>query len=448
MYFLQTRQNTPLLHKLFWVMLGAYIANAAIILSGYFMLGDQLLGVISIASVLLLLITGYMALKKGYKPAMYFLVAWSVLLVSVVIFILKDYNLVPYNSTTRHSMQIGSALEALLLSLALANRINVLKKEKEEAHLETLRSLEENKRLITEQNVNLERKVEERTQELKQANKELLTVIQTLRETQAQLIQREKMASLGELTAGIAHEIQNPLNFVNNFAEVSSELIDEINEAIQNSERGEVSSVASSLKENLGKISYHGRRASDIVKGMLQHSRSSTGQKEPTDINALTEEYLRLSYHGFRAKDKTFNATMETYFDEQIEKLNVIPQDLGRVFLNLFTNAFYSVLEKKKKLGDAHLPDGQGYEPKVTVSTAARDGVIEVRIKDNGTGVPRKVVDKIYQPFFTTKPSGEGTGLGLSISYDIIKALGGELEVQTQEGEFAEFIVRLPISQN
>ena len=258
-----------------------------------------------------------------------------------------------------------------------------------------------------------------------------------LKTTQAQLFQSEKMASLGELTAGIAHEIQNPLNFVNNFSEVSTELVDEMNIEIEKGNTRDAKLIAQDLKQNLEKINHHGKRAGDIVKSMLQHSRSSTATKEPTDINKLADEYLRLAYHGLRAKDKSFNATMKTDFDESIGNINIISQDIGRVMLNLITNAFYAVTEKKKQAGES-------YEPTVTVTTKKIGERIEIKVADNGNGIPQKVQDKIFQPFFTTKPTGQGTGLGLSLSYDIIKAHGGELKVETEEGKGAEFIIILP----
>ncbi len=262
-----------------------------------------------------------------------------------------------------------------------------------------------------------------------------------LQVTQKQLIQSEKMASLGELTAGIAHEIQNPLNFVNNFSEVSTELVDEMNEEIAKGNLEDAAAIANDLKQNLEKINHHGKRAGDIVKGMLQHSRSSSGQKEPTDINALADEYLRLAYHGLRAKDKSFNATMKTDFDESIGNINIIPQDIGRVILNLITNAFYVVNEKA--LSAVATPTAAKYEPTVSVSTKKEGNKVLISVKDNGNGIPQKVLDKIFQPFFTTKPTGQGTGLGLSLSYDIVKAHGGELKVETKEGEGSEFIIVL-----
>ncbi len=262
-----------------------------------------------------------------------------------------------------------------------------------------------------------------------------------LKATQAQLIQSEKMASLGELTAGIAHEIQNPLNFVNNFSEVNKEMIDELQAELKSGNTEEAIVISNDIKDNEEKINHHGKRADTIVKGMLQHSRANTGKKEPTDINALADEYLRLSYHGLRAKDKNFNADFKTDFDESIGKIHVVPQDVGRVLLNLFNNSFYAVNEKKK-LSEI------SYKPSVSVQTKRLNDKVEIIVSDNGNGIPKHIVDKIFQPFFTTKPTGQGTGLGLSLSYDIIKAHGGELRVQSKEGEGAEFIIKLPTGNN
>jgi ligand-binding sensor domain-containing protein/signal transduction histidine kinase len=273
--------------------------------------------------------------------------------------------------------------------------------------------------------------------ELQQA-REIEKAYHTLKTTQSQLIQSEKMASLGELTAGIAHEIQNPLNFVNNFSEVNVELINEMKDELSRGNVEEAKSIADDINGNEQKINFHGKRADAIVKGMLQHSRSSTGAKEPTDINALADEYLRLSYHGLRAKDKSFNATLKTDFDEAVGNINIIPQDIGRVILNLITNAFYSVNEKKKA-------GINGYEPTVSLSTRMTNDKVTISVADNGNGIPQKAMDKIFQPFFTTKPTGEGTGLGLSMSYDIVnKGHGGELTIKNNEGEGATFIITLP----
>jgi signal transduction histidine kinase len=302
---------------------------------------------------------------------------------------------------------------------------------------ENLKSEKEKQEILADQNETLEKEVIERTTALRKSLTDLTA-------TQAQLIQSEKMASLGALTAGIAHEIQNPLNFVNNFSEVSSELVAELKgeRSKVNGERDAVleNEILEDLSDNLEKINHHGKRADAIVKGMLQHSRTSSGKKEPIDINALADEYLRLSYHGFRAKDKDFNAIIETSFDERIGKIEVVVQDIGRVLLNLFNNAFYAVNEKKKET----TIQGENYEPEVLVTTKRVGDRVEIAVKDNGIGIPQKVVDKIFQPFFTTKPTGQGTGLGLSLSYDIIKAHGGEIKVDSKEGEGANFIVSLP----
>jgi len=274
---------------------------------------------------------------------------------------------------------------------------------------------------------------------IEDANKALTQTLEELKATQVQLIQSEKMASLGELTAGIAHEIQNPLNFVNNFSEVSNELLDEMTEQLEKGNANEAKAIANEVKMSLEKINLHGKRADGIVKSMLQHSRTSNNKKEPTDINVLADEYLRLAYHGLRAKDKSFNAALKTDYDENIGLIKIISQDIGRVILNLITNAFYAVMEKKKL-------QPEGYEPTVTVSTKKIDNKIIVEVKDNGTGIPQKAIEKIFQPFFTTKPTGQGTGLGLSLSYDIVtKGHGGEIKVETKEGESTGFSVILPV---
>ena len=301
---------------------------------------------------------------------------------------------------------------------------------------------QEELKIINNRKSELEALVNERTAELMQQKEALQATVNELKATQAQLIQQEKLASLGELTAGIAHEIQNPLNFVNNFSEVSTELLDELKsgpmQQLPETEKEYAEEILNDLTQNLNKITHHGKRADSIVKGMLQHSRVSTGQKELTNINALADEYLRLSYHGLRAKDKTFNAKLQTSFDETIDKVSIIPQDFGRVLLNLFNNAFYSVAQKKKSLNHT-------FEPTVQVSTRKLPGKVEICVRDNGSGISQEVLDKIFQPFFTTKPTGQGTGLGLSLSYDIItKGHGGEMKLNTQEGEFAEFIISIP----
>jgi signal transduction histidine kinase len=275
-------------------------------------------------------------------------------------------------------------------------------------------------------------------QVLQEQKNKVESTLHELKSAQSQLIQSEKMASLGELTAGIAHEIQNPLNFVNNFSEVNEELLAEMKDELDKGNIDDAKAIANDAIENQHKILHHGKRADAIVKGMLQHSSSGSGKKEPTDINKLADEYLRLAYHGLRAKDKSFNATMKTDFDETIGNINIIPQDIGRVILNLINNAFY-VVDEKKKSGLEH------YEPTVSVSTKKMNDKVEIKVSDNGNGIPQKILDKIFQPFFTTKPTGQGTGLGLSLSHDIVKAHGGELKVETKEGEGSAFVISLPV---
>lgn len=287
----------------------------------------------------------------------------------------------------------------------------------------------------------LEETIEELEQKraaIEQTNAALSKSLEELKAAQAQLIHAEKMASLGELTAGIAHEIQNPLNFVNNFSEVSKELLEEMKEELEEGNLEEVQEIVKDVIGNMEKILHHGKRADGIVKGMLMHSRTNKGEKEPTDINELVEEYLRLAFHGSRAKDKSFNVKLLTDYDQSIQNLEVIPQDIGRVILNLITNAFHAVNEKKKV-------SVESYQATVSVSTKKSDGQILISIADNGNGMPAEVVSKIFQPFFTTKPTGQGTGLGLSISYDIIKAHKGELTVKTKERTGTTFTIKLPI---
>ena len=321
----------------------------------------------------------------------------------------------------------------LAFEFAFANR--TLQKKLEEVNELSQQNISyeiEKQQILARQNETLEAQVKERTAALNQS-------LDFLKATQSQLIQSEKMASLGELTAGIAHEIQNPLNFVNNFSEVSSELMDEMNEELDNGDIVEAKAIAADIKQNLEKINHHGKRADAIVKGMLQHSRKTAGQKEATEINALADEYLRLSYHGFRAKDKSCNVTLVTNFDKQLPKINVVAQDIGRVFLNLFNNAFYAVYQKQKGLK-------ANYQPEVTVTTYGKNGYVVIEVKDNGIGMPNAIKDKIMQPFFTTKPTGEGTGLGLSLTYDIVvKGHSGNIEVDTREGEGSVFIVTLMV---
>ena len=379
----------------------------------------------------------------------------SIFAVSIVLFLIYIAiveNFLPKTATKNEIINaVGVPIFMLLFfvgpQLSVSGAISFsLAKEFVKTNLSLSQKLEEIEKLSNEkqqilstQNEYLEKQVNQRTAELNQS-------LENLKITQNQLIQSEKLASLGELTAGIAHEIQNPLNFVNNFSEMSVELAQELNEELDKEliDKGLVEELMSDLIQNQEKISHHGKRASSIVKGMLEHSRTSTGTKELTDINALADEYLRLSYHGLRAKDKSFNADFKTNFEENLPQIKVISQDLGRVLLNLINNAFYAVGKREKDVKET----GGSFKPTVTVITKTIDNQIIISIKDNGTGMPETVKAKIFQPFFTTKPTGQGTGLGLSLSYDIVKAHGGELKVESKEGEYTEFTIILPQKPN
>jgi two-component system NtrC family sensor kinase len=424
----------------------------------------------------------YSSSKEGRRGARILTIGAIATIVLFITFILQGTFT---NSSFLHSISITRIANYLLYALSLPAAVSYflaqdfaltsrrLKQKLEEVNELSQRNLtieKEKKEILSSQNLLLEQQVKERTYALSQS-------IEELKSAQTQLVQSEKMASLGELTAGIAHEIQNPLNFVNNFSEVNMELSDEIMEAVKKADLDTISQLAADIKSNQEKIREHGHRADGIVKSMLQHSRRSTGIKEPTDINVLVDEYARLSYHGIKAKDKNFNVTFKADYDPHAGSCNIIPQDIGRVLLNLFNNAFYAVTEKNMEHLQSAAPDKEIYEPTVTVTTkldygiansndsggksATRNPQSEIRnpqsvigtpqsviitVRDNGSGVPDSVKEKIFQPFFTTKPTGVGTGLGLSLSYDIVtKGHGGRLDVKTEEGKFTEFIIQLPV---
>jgi two-component system, NtrC family, sensor kinase len=385
--------------------------------------------------------------SRGYPPARTFLLAmvpfWLTLVLSALTKTLFPTTLFKaYGSFFEGAQGFAYAWVFAIYGFAVKQR-KTYRKE-----VEIRREKEEQQR---RERALLEELVQERTQELvtqkaelSHQKEELQAALNELQAAQDQLIQKEKLASLGELTAGIAHEIQNPLNFVNNFSEISVDLLDELQEERQKPD-GErdlalEEELFTDLRQNLQKIGHHGQRASGIVRSMLQHSRASTGQREPTDLNALADEYLRLSYHGLRAKDKQFNASFEAELDPALPPVALVAQDIGRVLLNLYNNAFYAVQQRKQSDSDP------AYQPTVRVTTKRDPDTAEIRVRDNGTGIPPDLLDKIFQPFFTTKPSGSGTGLGLSLSYDIItKGHGGTLRVESEAGTFTEFIITLPI---
>ena len=384
----------------------------------------------------------YIALTRNeFKPAKSFI--YSIIPVAALSFFEEIFKLIVPSTYDNWKGYFETANVFAIIWFAAMMFID--KRQRAVLAKEQLKAVQREKKLELSEamQAELEVQVAERTAELLGQKTALQETLHELKSTQSLLIQSEKMASLGELTAGIAHEIQNPLNFVNNFSEVSHELLDEMNVAIAKGDLTEAKVIASDVQQNLEKILQHGKRADAIVKGMLQHSRTSSSTKEPTDINKLADEYLRLAYHGLRAKDKSFNVTMKTDFDESIGNINIIPQDIGRVILNLITNAFYAVDERKKQRTSEGLKTG--FEPMVSVSTKKTNGKIEISVADNGIGIPEKIKEKIFQPFFTTKPTGQGTGLGLSLSYDIVKAHGGDLKVETVEGQGSEFIIQLPV---
>lgn len=385
--------------------------------------------------------------EAEFRPLKWMILAVApVVVVNIIDNVIDSFFPALYKDTEEYfeMVSLGAVLWGAALLWYTRNQRKSLELERQR-----LKEKEEQFRMSEIMKKELEIQVAERTEDIRQQKEELEHTLTELKSTQAQLIQSEKMASLGELTAGIAHEIQNPLNFVTNFSDVSMELVDEMIQELNKQNPNEAIAIAADLKVNLSKILHHGNRADGIVKGMLQHSRSSTGQKEPTDINVLADEYLRLAYHGLRAKDKNFNAILKTEFDDSIGKLELVPQDIGRVILNLITNAFYVVNERKNSIAAGpQATTAKPYEPTVSVITRKRGNMAEIKIRDNGNGIPADILDKIFQPFFTTKPTGQGTGLGLSLSYDIIKAHGGELKVEnrlTAQGTGAEFTIVLPL---
>ncbi len=391
----------------------------------------------------------FLMLLKRHIPGTFFFIAMIVYFTGLMLFLFSLTNVIPsvvFGLSILTILQVCIAGEVALFSLGIGIKINEMQDVKNKEEIERLKG----EQLLAE------------NEEIKIQRQKAERALAELKITQNHLVQKEKLASLGELTAGIAHEIQNPLNFVNNFSELSVGIAEDLKEEMNKMDvdKGYIEELLTDLTQNQEKINHHGKRASSIVKGMLEHSRTSTGERELTDINKLADEYLRLSYHGLRAKDKTFNADFKTDFDENLPKIEVIPQDIGRVLLNLINNAFYAVNEKMKQntVTPSHAErDGAsralrdeaesikgGYQPMVSVSTAYKDNVIEIKVKDNGIGMPDSVKSKVFQPFFTTKPTGEGTGLGLSLAYDIVtKGHGGTLEVESVEGKGTTFVIKL-----
>ena len=432
---LKTALTMPQWNKqLLWLMYASFAFGIAQLSVGSFYTIGQWLSIIMLGGLLYVISS-----NEAFKTARFLITA--ILPYLVVSFVEEAVKLVSKSFYNKWS-DWGDIAETFAVIWGIGTWIVTRKQQKEltQAREKALKE-EQNNKIITAMKVDLEVQVAERTAELTQQKEELENALNELKSTQAQLIQSEKMASLGELTAGIAHEIQNPLNFVNNFSEVNNEIIEELKEhKVNGQSNGEADELLNDIFQNNEKIAFHGKRADAIVKGMLQHSRKNTGIKEATDINALCDEYLRLSYHGLRAKDKSFNADFKTDFDTSISKINIVPQDVGRVILNLVNNAFYAVSDKKKTADET-------YKPMVLIQTKKAGDDIEIFVKDNGKGIPANVLDKIFQPFFTTKPTGQGTGLGLSLAYDIItKEHNGTIKAESKEGEGTVFIIELPLS--
>ncbi|MBO0932405.1 sensor histidine kinase [Fibrella aquatilis] len=447
--FLRLRQQAPLFHKIGVGILLLYAVSIGInvlSISAFGREGRQIdfVPIVALVEGVFSVWAGVITYRGGFRPAMFYIIGNLVFFLSIFFFLLYAFGKLPHSFWTYNSMHIGSGIEIILFTLALTYKVNLLKQQQEEAVREQLRLAETNRQLVENQNAMLERQVALRTVELNEQKEDLQTTLVQLRSTQDQLVQREKMASLGELMAGIAHEIQNPLNFVNNFAEVSADMLAELKDELAADHKQDVLDIADSLTTNLRKITHHGKRADGIVRGMLQHAQSSSGNREPTDLNALADEYLRLAYMGMRraitlTKNGEANVTLTTHFDPGVGLVDLMPQEIARVLLNLYNNAFYAVQEKAKQASTA-------YQPQVWVTTQLKNGRVELVVKDNGTGIAPELLNKIYQPFFTTKPSGSGTGLGLSLSYDIItKGHNGTLSVTTETGECTEFVVAIPV---
>ena len=493
MAFLRLREKRPSFYRLGLGVIAAYGVGIVLFLVSVYQGGEtgkniDVIPLIALAEGLFSVTAGVLAYRqgRGFKPALYYVIGNLTFFVSIFIFLQYASGRLPHSFWTYNSLHIGSGIEIILFTLALVYKVDLLKRRQEEAVREQLRLAETNKWLVEEQNAVLEAKVRQRTDELNVQKEGLQTALITLQDTQEQLIQKEKMASLGEMMAGIAHEIQNPLNFVNNFAEVSAEMLDELKDEIKADHKTDALALADELVPNLQKINHHGKRAESIVRDMLQHSRSTIGTRQPADLNALADECLHLAYQGFLVKEKTsstgqFNVLLLTDFDPAVGQVDIMPQEISRVLLNLFNNAFYAVQEKQKNHRSpptyqptitvtttrtilhnhipAHVPEGDtslarpnGLGPGTTGSgtngTGPNHDTVTIRIRDNGTGIPHDLLNKIYQPFFTTKPPGQGTGLGLSLSYDIItKSHGGQLDVKTEVGNFTEFTITLTASK-
>lgn len=423
--FLNTRQFATTTHKILLAIIA--LASIDLLLSFWLRLSItiSIAGLLVIIGCVTVIVAGIISLRKGNRAARFYLLAWAFLIISGLITSFRNFGFLAPGFFTTNCVRIASMVEAVLLAMALADRYNQYKKEKEAAQAETLR-------IQQEANLELEEKVMDRTKLLHQSLEELRTA-------QAKLVQKEKMASLGELTAGIAHEIQNPLNFVTNFAEVSEELVEDLKSEVKAGAHENALTLVDYLSNNLNKIVHHGKRAGSIVKGMLLHSRKDIGEVREIDLCALADDCMKLAYQSYKTKNNTCNVQLTKRFEYEPVMYACNPQELDRVLMNLFTNALYALDRQKTR-------DSDGYQPELTVTIRQIKTGIEIVVHDNGTGMPPNIQEKIFQPFFTTKPANQGTGLGLSISFDIItKGFGGELTVASVDNAFTAFTIRLPL---
>ncbi len=432
-HFLKSKKYTP---KIYWLLMLTLLADCYAIVAN--LMDDRQMGsmtnqTVSMFAIILFFWAGIATYRKGFKPARYYLIAWSGYLIGNIIYLLMLRNVIPFNYFTESSGQFGSIFQMVMFSFAIADMVRNERIEKEQTRKELIVTLLDKERIVRENNKDLEKKVKERTEALQVSNTDLSKAMDNLQTTQQQLIQQEKMASLGQLTAGVAHEIQNPLNFINNFSKLSIDLFKDIKDTTDETERLEI---LNDLEQNLGKINAHGMRVDAIVKGMLQHSRTDKGEKKPTEINRLIKEVIDLAHQNAIINDPQFECEVVKNLDPSIHQINIIPQDITRVLLNLLSNSFYAL----KNTPNASIVITTQYLP----ATVSAEALVKFSIKDNGPGIPYDIQQKIFEPFFTTKPTGDGTGLGLSICYDIIKSHGGTIEIVSEVGKGAEFIITLP----
>lgn len=441
--FLEAAKYTPRISRFVW---GVVAYFAAYMVLKYFLPISVILAVNTVNALISFFLMGFVGIqvgRNGNRLGYYFALAYFIYFVLVLTEATYIQTGNPAYIAELSYVTFATLIESFVLSFLLSKRFEWEQREltqaKAVAQQRLLEKTRENEQILLSQNEKLEREVAERTKTIEHKTVELQESLDNLKATQAQLLQQEKLASLGEMTAGIAHEIQNPLNFVTNFSAVSIELVNELKQELTSGNSTGIDAITRDLGNNLQRINQHGNRASNIVREMQDHSRTNAGQKTPTDLNKLVDDYLHIAYQDVLSKDKLFNADLQTDYDPQLGRVSIVPQDIARVILNLFTNAFYALREKQSHIAD------KSYQPTLLISTRKTEHQVILRIKDNGIGIPSDLLTKIYHPFFTTKPAGQGTGLGLSLSYDIIKGHSGEININTEQGQFTDVTVSLPL---